>query len=123
MIINKQHQQAANKVGAKGARALGEALKTNTALQSLHLGSEQEKSVKYGWISDIANNKRSQPANKIGADGAGALSEALKTNTALQTLHLWGKEEREEDGWIIDIAKNTNTNKQTTTLEQKEQKH
>ena len=59
----------------------------------------------------------------IGEEGARELSEALKTNTTLQTLHLWGKEEREEAGWITDITKNTNTNKQTTTLEQKEQKH
>ena len=41
-MANNQHEQAANWIGTKGARALSEALKTNTALQLLDLTSEQE---------------------------------------------------------------------------------
>ena len=37
-------KQAVNKIGAKGARALSDALKTNTTLQSLDLAGEQEES-------------------------------------------------------------------------------
>ena len=41
-------QQTANEIGAKGARALSDALKTNTALQSLSLCGEQEESEEDG---------------------------------------------------------------------------
>ena len=47
-IANNKHQQAGNKIGAEGARALSEALKTNTTLQSLDLGGEQEESEEDG---------------------------------------------------------------------------
>ena len=81
-------------------------MKTNIALQSLDLTSEQEESEKIGWIADVANNKHQQADNRIGEEGAGALSEALKANTTLQTLNLKGEQEGEEDGWIADIANN-----------------
>ena len=62
-----------------------------------------------------------QADNSIGA-GAKALGEALKTNTTLQSLDLFGEqEESEEDGQISDIA--NNKHRQGTTLEQKEQEH
>ena len=54
-----------NRIGAEGARALAEALKTNKALTSLDLRR-----------------------NSIGAEGARALAEALKTNSALTSLDL-----------------------------------
>ena len=38
----QKHQQADNKIETEGARALGEALKINTTLQSLDLRCEQE---------------------------------------------------------------------------------
>ena len=72
-----------------------------------------------GWIAGITNKQ--QADNKIGDEGARALSEALNTNTTLQSLDLGGEqEESDEDGWIADIA---DTNKQTTALEQMEQDH
>ena len=73
---------------AEGACALSEALKINTTLQSLNLQREQEESDEDGWTADIANNQHKQAGNEIGAEGARALSEALKTNTALQLLNL-----------------------------------
>ena len=71
-------------------------MKANTTLQSLHLEGEQEVRQEDGWIADLANNKHQQAGNDIGAEGARALSEALKTNTTLQSLNLEG--EQEESG-------------------------
>ena len=47
-MANNQHQQAGNGIGDEGARALSEALKTNTTLQSLNLEGEQEESEEDG---------------------------------------------------------------------------
>ena len=63
-------------------------MKANTTLQLLKLRGEQEKSRKDGCVEDIANNKQQQTDNYIRAEGARALSEALKTNTSLTTLDL-----------------------------------
>ena len=41
---NQQQQQAGNRIGVEGARALSDALKTSTTLQSLNLRGEQEES-------------------------------------------------------------------------------
>ena len=75
-------------IGAEGARAVSEALKTNTTLQSLNLICEKEESKDegIGRIGNIANNKHQHAGNKIGSEGAGALSEALKANTSLVSL-------------------------------------
>ena len=87
------------------------------------------------------------PGNKIGDEGARALSEALKTNATLQSLNLWG--EQEESGqdkigfdeksrtWLsaceskkkvrkmdgLHSLTTTNTNKQETSFDQKEHEH
>ena len=106
-FLTTNNKQAVNQFGDEGARALSEALKINTTLQSLDLGGEQEESVEDGWIADIANNKHQQAVNDIGDEGAGALGEALKTNTTLQSLTLTSEEEESVDGgWIGDIANN-----------------
>ena len=111
----RKHQQAGNNIDDEGARALSEALKKNTTLQSLNLGCEQEESEEDGWIADIANNQHQQADNEIGEEGARALSEALKKNTTLQSLDLrCEQEESKEDWWIADIFTNANTNKQGT---------
>ena len=47
-LINNKHQQADNGISDEGARALSEALKTNTTLTSLNLWSEQKESVEDG---------------------------------------------------------------------------
>ena len=94
-------------LGDEGAKSLSEALKTNTTLQSLHLEREQGESAEDGWIADISNNQHKQAENWFGDEGASALSEALKTNTTLQSLNLFcEQEESEEDGWFADIANN-----------------
>ena len=98
---NKHQQQAGNEIGAEGARALSEALKTNTTLQSLNLGCEQEESEEDGWIADIANNQHQQAGNEIGDEGARALSDALKTNTTLHELNLGGEQEESVEVWWI----------------------
>ena len=91
--VNNKHKQSDNEIGAEGASALSEALKTNATLQSLNLEREHEESEDDAWIADIANNKHKQAGNKIGAEGASALSDALKTNTTLQSLYLWSEKE------------------------------
>ena len=53
-----------NRVGDDGAAALGEALKSNSALRTLELHG-----------------------NRVGADSAAALGGALKSNSALQALN------------------------------------
>ena len=55
IIIN-----AADKIGAEGAKAIGEALKVNTSLTEIDLGK-----------------------NEIGAEGGKAIGEALKVNISL----------------------------------------
>ena len=45
----------------------------------------------------LPNNKHHQAANKIGYEGARALSEVLKTNTTLQSLHLRGEQEESDE--------------------------
>ena len=47
-LKHSKHQQAGSNIGDAGAGALGDALKTNTTLQSLHLGGEQDESVEDG---------------------------------------------------------------------------
>ncbi len=56
-----------NKIGAEGAKALAEALKTNASLTTVNL-----------------------EGNEVGDEGAKALAEALKTNASLTTVDLWG---------------------------------
>ncbi|RUP49916.1 hypothetical protein BC936DRAFT_140982 [Jimgerdemannia flammicorona] len=61
----EQSSSKGNTISEKGARALAEALKMNTSLQTLNLST-----------------------NAIGGNGASALAEALKINTSLQDLDL-----------------------------------
>ena len=111
-----------NDASSEGVRALSEALKANTTLQSCNLWSEQEESDNDGSIAGIANNKQQQVDNYIGAEGARELSEALKTNTTLQSLNLRCEQEvRKMDE--LQTFPTTNTNKQGTRLEMKEQEH
>ena len=88
-IANKQHQQAGNEIGDEGTRALSEALKTNTTLQSLNLRRDQEESEEDEWIADIANNQHQQAGNEICEEGVRALNDAMEINTSLTSLHLW----------------------------------
>ena len=42
-------------------------------------------------------NKDNKAANEIGAEGAGALSEALKVNTTLTILDLWRVQQQQQE--------------------------
>ena len=96
-----------NEIGDEGARALSDALKTNTTLQELNLHSEQDESEEDGWIADIANNYNLQIGSRIGDEGARALSEALKINTTLQSLNLsCEKDQSVKDEWMAHFARN-----------------
>ena len=86
-------QQTGNNLSYVGIRTLSDSLKISTTLQRLDLRSVQEKYVEYGGIADIVNNKHEQAGNDIGDEGARALSDALKTNTTLQSLDLSGEQE------------------------------
>ena len=97
-------------------------MKTNTTLQSLNLGREQEECVQNGRIAAIDNNQHQQADNEIGAEGARALSDALMINTTLQTLNLRSEQEVVKVDEFQTLP-TTNTNKQATRLEQKEQEH
>ena len=72
---------SSNSIGAEGAQALAEALKTNGALTTLDLSSEALK-------TNVALTTLNLRKNSIGDEGALALAEALKTNGALTTLGL-----------------------------------
>ena len=71
----------------------------------------------------IANNQHQQAGNEIGAEGARALSEALKTNTTLQSLVLESEQEGSQKDDELVALPTTNINNQATRLEQKEQEH
>lgn len=59
-----------NSVGPEGAKALGEALKSNSALKDLNVAGSSINS------------------NIGGAEGAKHIAEALKTNTTLTSINL-----------------------------------
>ena len=84
-IANNQYHRADNGIGAEGARALSEALKTSTTLQSLNLRSEQKRKWDR-WVNCRHCQQPTPTSRNIGDEGARALSEALKTNTTLQML-------------------------------------
>ena len=90
-------QQTDNNIGAEGARLMSEALKTNTTLTTLNLSCEQGKTKRQcEWHDDVVqmqHNTTQQTGNRIGAEGAGLMSEALKTNTTLTTLNLGSEQE------------------------------
>ena len=44
----------------------------------------------------MTQQQRHKTGNKIGAEGARALSEALKVNTTLTTLDLWGVQQQQD---------------------------
>ena len=83
-----------NKIGVDDARAIAEALKTNTTVKSLDLG----------W-------------NKIGAAGARVLVEALQINTTLTSLDLRGNEIGYDGAIVVAWALKTNTSVTSMKLE------
>ena len=75
-------------IGAEGAKSLSEALKVNTVITTIYLGS-----------------------NNIGDEGAKSLSEALKVNTVLTTIELWSNNIGKELKQINERLKINKVNK------------
>ena len=73
-------------------------------------------------FSNIANNKHQQAGNDIGDEGARALSEAVKKNTTLPSLYMWGEQKVRKTDKFQTLPP-TNANKQWTRLAMKEQEH
>ena len=85
--------------------------------------SSKKNVSKMDELQTLPTTNIKQAGNKIGAEGARALSEALKTNTTLQSLGLGGEQEEMRKMDKLQTLPTTNTNKQPTRLEQKEQEH
>ena len=86
-------EQTGNEIGAEGARALSGALKVNTTLTTLNLsGNIRISLTKLLWyVDERSKSRHKKPINTenwIYDKGARALSDALKTNTTLQSLDL-----------------------------------
>ena len=84
---------ADNKIGTEGAKAIGEMLKTNKIVTCVDLSREKwficcrdalfklEINVLWLFVAD----------NDIGAEGAKAIGEALKTNKTVTVVNLGGE--------------------------------
>ena len=71
----------------KGARALAEALKTNTTLTKLHVGGGQQKN-KHTQERGKSNMSNQTDMSMTREDAERALRDALLANTALTMLDL-----------------------------------
>ena len=72
---------------------MSDILKVNTTLRELDLGGEERKEEMF---RERKRKKERMTDNKIGAEGATALSEMLKVNTALTEIYLRCEYEKEE---------------------------
>ena len=75
-----------NYVGPEGAKALGEALKTNKALTSLKCATPHPFRYCQQPLTTALSHVGSLFRNDLGPTGAAALGEALKTNSTLENL-------------------------------------
>ena len=72
-----------NAIGPEGAKAIGEALKTNSSLTKLNLETSQMKGkVCFALLQFLTKD------NEIRDEEAKSIGEALKTNTSLTKLNL-----------------------------------
>ncbi|XP_043926015.1 leucine-rich repeat-containing protein 34 isoform X1 [Protopterus annectens] len=85
-----------NKITRDGAKHLAELLKKNTAIEILDLASNRIEDDGAVYLSEaiaLHNNRLKGLAvvsNNIGAKGLVALAEAMKTNTTLSYIYIWG---------------------------------
>ena len=82
-----------NKIGAEGAKAIGEALKVNTSLTEISLGGnnigdEGGKAIREALKVNTSLTKIVLHDNNIGSEGGKAIGEALKVNTSLNWIDL-----------------------------------
>ena len=107
------NKQTGRKIEKERARTLSDALRINTTVQSLNLEGKQDKSEEGRQVSSIANHKSQQTENKLGDEGAQALSDILMVNTTHQSLNLSCG--HGEDAVLEPrFTNNNNTNKQQT---------
>ena len=95
MTQQQQRHKTGNEVCDEGARALSEALKVNTTLQTLNLSCVQQQQQHDSTMTQ--QQQRHKTGNGIGVEGSRALSEALKVNTTLQALNLWGVQQQQDN--------------------------
>ena len=86
-------------IKAKVVRELCDALKVNTRLKTFGLGGEQTRQatvdvLQKGMRLTLCTN--TQTGDNFCAEKAYALSDALKANTTLTTLQLYGKKTQEQ---------------------------
>ena len=74
---------AVNDIGVEGVKSVSEILKTNTALTSLDLGCNEERTRKRR-----ERNDERLTGFYFGVEGAKSVSKMLMTNTALTSLNL-----------------------------------
>ena len=80
-----------NKIEHTGATSLGEALKTNTTLQTLNLACEDKRTRAHEQVTYETTFPGScATVNCIEEPGAKTMGEFLKTNTTLTELNLAG---------------------------------
>ena len=68
-----------NEIGVEGSKAIADALKINSCLQSLNLYRN------FRYLDVLM-----ELDNRIGVKGSEAIADALKINSYLQSLHLYG---------------------------------
>ena len=106
----KDNQESEKKLGAiiehlkqqaqwLPAETLSLLLKYQVPLEALDMSEgEQVGTTKSFMFRCTYNNQHKQAGKRIGAEGARSLSDALKTNTTLQSLNMRCEQESEEDG-------------------------
>ena len=102
-----------SRIGSRGARALAEALKTNSVLTTLDLwvnsiGDEGARALAEALKTNGVLTTLKLGETSIGDEGARALAEALKTNGVLTTLHLGGNSIGADGAMALAEALKTN---------------
>ena len=101
-------------IGDDGAKALAQALQTNTTLQELEHGNNQvgddgAKALAQVLQTNKTLQRLSLSSNQISDDGARALAQALQTNTTLQLLDLNDNQISDDGAKALAQALQTNT--------------
>ena len=85
-----RYRKAVNRIG-KGGSALSEALRVNTTLTTLYLGSEQQQKDHDRQRHNTSSNDKADNSMDEATSVLSELSEALKVNTTLTALDLAGE--------------------------------
>jgi NLR family CARD domain-containing protein 3 len=101
-------------VDTKGAKAIAEALASNSSLTELHLkfnkiGNEGAKAIAQVLASNSSLTKLDFEYNGIGDEGAKAIAEALNSNSSLTKLNLSYNKISDEGAKAIAQALNSNS--------------